>query len=156
MLPTAPSAEDPDRVSKSSHVGVQGRNRIPANLLSPVSVQAEFVCWRYEALRDSHQQETDPVAHVAALPKLSELGLGKIRNLLIGRGAVVRLARGRHLQPIPFLQPGCDHLSCACLQVLEQPVECPPVKVVVLPIAEIRDEVFANLACGVRSGIGIE
>jgi hypothetical protein len=46
--------------------------------------------------------------------------------------------------------------SRACLQVSDQPVEALPVKVVVLPIAEIRDEVFANLAGGVLSGISVE
>jgi hypothetical protein len=44
----------------------------------------------------------------------------------------------------------------ACLQVAEQSVKCFQVGVVVLPIAEVGDEILANFTSGILADVGIE
>ena len=50
------------------------------------------------------------------------------------------------------------HCWCAAfrLEVSQQTVERLPIVIVILPAAEVRNEVFANLTCGVLAGVGIE
>lgn len=42
------------------------------------------------------------------------------------------------------------------LQISDQPLECFLIRVVVLPIAEVGDEILANLAGGILSSVGVE
>jgi hypothetical protein len=60
-----------------------------------------------------------------------------------------RLSGGRPRPPL-LLRPGVG-----CFQVADQALEGFLVGVVVLPVAEIRDEVLPNLAGGIFFGVGL-
>jgi hypothetical protein len=55
---------------------------------------------------------------------------------------------GRHSELFDFRARG--------FQVADQALEGFLIRVMVLPVAEVRDEILANLAGGVLSGVGVE
>src|ERR1700688_2889017 len=86
------------------------------------------------------------------LPQIFSVGRsGKARPW---SAAQIRVAAFEKLRPSPAGRVGNSFILD--LEILNEPLKRLIVGVLSLPLAEIRDEVFANLTSGVLPGVGVE